>query len=59
METTRAVLAYLAFIAAGYLHFGVAIAARRRDRRRARWFTCSAVALALVGVGLLCSNFQW
>ncbi|MFI0794973.1 MULTISPECIES: hypothetical protein [Micromonospora] len=59
METTRAVLAYLAFIVAGYLRFGVATAVGRRDRRKARWFKGSAVALALVGVALLCSNFQW
>ncbi|MCX4470422.1 hypothetical protein C5N14_23680 [Micromonospora sp. MW-13] len=57
--TSRAVLAYFVFVAAGYLRFGVATAAARRSRRKARWFKLAAVAMLLVGVGLLGSILRW
>ena len=57
--TTRVTLAFVAFIFAGCLRFGAAMAVGQHDQREALWLRRSAGAVALVGIGLLCSAVQW
>lgn len=56
MDTfTRVNLAVVVFILAGCLRFTASMAVGQHDQREAQWLRRSAGAVALVGIGLLCS----